>query len=305
MLAAEVYVGGVLPSLAAVPYDVDGKRVHSNTSAYPGNGDVLCTAHDLLQFAMFHLKDHLPDQRAVLSDDGIDLMQGEDGSSNGRYELGWSIDVDDNGLRSAYHGGHTTGAGNFMRLIPSQDLALVILCNTELEASKLLEIQRAIVAAVIPEHGEVARQSTAAESGDDGETETAKPAESEEVRPPEPRFPEELQGTWHGKIVAHDREIQVTLVIGSDMAQITLAGQDQYTVDFSVVTPSFLLGTFPGEIPAQDIARYEQHVRLALLRGEDGLSGQATAVGWRDDRKTSCELSSWIALKSRGASAQR
>jgi hypothetical protein len=96
--------------------------------------------------------------------------------------------------------------------------------------------------------------------------------------------------------VAHDREIETTLTIGDGGARILLAGQDRCDVDFTVVTSGFLLGTFPGTIPTEDIARYDVKVRLALVRNEGRLSGQATAVGWREDRQTDCELSSWIEL---------
>ena len=75
-----------------------------------------------------------------------------------------------------------------------------------------------------------------------------------------------------------------------------MSGQEERGVDFSVVSSGFLFGTFQGSIPTPDIGRYEHWVRLAVRHTGDTLFGQATAVGWREDRQTDCELSSWIEL---------
>jgi hypothetical protein len=97
--------------------------------------------------------------------------------------------------------------------------------------------------------------------------------------------------------VAYDREIELTLVLDSEGGAIAkLAGQGEQPIDLSYASDSFLLGTFVGSIPTPDIALYNHSVRLALVRTGTTLSGQATAVGWREDRQTECELSSWIEL---------
>ena len=89
----------------------------------------------------------------------------------------------------------------------------------------------------------------------------------------------------------------MSLVLSNDEgARIKLSGQEECGVDFSVISSVFLLGTFQGSIPTPDIARYDNWVRLAIRNTGDKLSGQATAVGWRKDRQTDCELSSWIDL---------
>ncbi len=296
MRAAQVYAGGDLPRHAARSYFGDnGEPVPHNTSAYFGNGDVYCSAHDLLRFAMFHLTNKLPDQRAVLGNSTIEAMQREEPPSNTEYGLGWIFDVDDLGYRLVYHGGQTTGASNLMVMTPSENLAYVILSNTDYDPQKLLHIHHAIRAALISGYAE------AHLSGSDSETDDADERPRDEI--PAQRFPEELLGTWRGRIVAYDREIGVTLVIDNeDGARVGLAGQDEHRIDFSYVSSSFLFGTFPGSIPTPDISRYDHSVRMALVRTGDKLTGEATAVGWREDRRTDCELSSWIELEkeSRG-----
>ena len=290
MPTAQVYMGDELRSNAAKSYyGVNGKPVPQNLHAYPGAEDVYCNAHDLLRFAMFHLKNRLPDQARLLADSTIDAMQRVEPPSNTRYGLGWAFDFDELGFRSVHHGGQTTGVSNLMALVPSENLAYVILSNTDYEASKLLRIHDGIRAALIPEYREAEL--------DRAEAEPDEPEERAAEAVSAPAFPEELLGTWEGRIVAYDRVIGVSLLLSNDEgAKIELSGQEECNVDFSVVSSGFLFGTFPGSIPTPDIARYEHSVRLALVRTENKLAGQATAVGWRVDRQTDCELSSWIGL---------
>jgi CubicO group peptidase (beta-lactamase class C family) len=298
MGACQVFVAGdefeVPPAKSY--YGINGEPVPRSTSAYPGPDDVYCSAQDLLRFAMFHLKDHLPDQMQILSDSAIDEMQRQNPPSNTRYGLGWSFDVDRLGFRSMYHGGQTIGVSNFIVFVPSEDLAVVILANTDYSASRLLHIQGAVRAALIPEYGVV--NPWASDAADplqyEADTSAVPAIDAVSTQP----FPEEMLGTWEGKIVAYDREIDVSLVLSNaEGARIELSGQGEYPVSFTVISSGFLLGTFPGRITTADIERYHNWIRLAIQRTGDTLSGQATAVGWRKDRQTHTEQSAWIELE--------
>jgi CubicO group peptidase (beta-lactamase class C family) len=292
MSAAQVYVGEELtPATATSYYGIDGKPVPQSLASYWGSGGTYCSARDLLQFAMFHLKNHLPGQRALLADSTIDMMR----SAGNEYGLGWSIDVDGVGLQSVYHGGQSTGVSNFMALVPSENLALVILSNTDYDANKLLHIQGAIRAALIPGYNGLNLWALTAEDRSEVETEPSEVQVKDEVSTQQ--FPADLLGRWEGQIVAYDRRIGVSLILSNDGgARITLSGQQEHAVDFSVISSVFLFGTFQGSIPTPDIARYDNWVRLAVRHTGNKLSGQATAVGWREDRQSDCELSSWIEL---------
>lgn len=300
MEACQVYVAGdqfkVRP--AESYYGINGQAVPTSTSAYPGPDDVYCSAPDLLRFAMLHLKDNLPDQKRILSDAAIDEMQRQDPPSNTRYGLGWGFDVDQLGLRSMHHGGQTIGVSNFMVFVPSEDVAVVILANTDYAASRLLHIQGAVRAALIPEYAGINPWASAAEDPLHAETDTlAVPAGDAASAQP---LPEAMLGTWEGKIVAYDRQIDVTLVLSNDEgAKIELSGQGEYAVNFTVISSVFLLGTLPGSIPTSDIERYHNWIRLAVRYAGDRLSGSATAVGWRRDRQTHTEQSAWIELERR------
>ncbi len=177
-----------------------------------------------------------------------------------------------------HHGGQTIGVSNFMVFVPSEDVAVVILANTDYAASRLLHIQGAVRAALIPEYAGVNPWASAAEDLLQAETDTlAVPAGDAASAQP---FPEAMLGTWEGMIVAYDREIDVTLVLSNDAgATIELAGQGEYAVNFTVISHNW--------------------IRLAVRYAGDRLSGSATAVGWRRDRQTHTEQSAWIELERR------
>ena len=267
----------------AICYTPDFNLIPRYWGSYPGADGIYISAHDLIRFAMFHLKDHLQDQRAILSDETIDKMQEAYPPSNTRYGIGWCFDINEAGYRSVYHGGEGPGSDNFMRLIPAEDMALVILSNTEI-GDHLGEIQEEICAALIPGFAKV---------GKDNQT------NNEPVK--EKKIPEGLLGKWKGKIVAYDREIDVELKISNaEGAKISLSGQPERKMDLAVVTDGFLLGNFLGVIPTPDASRHPDKIRLALVRQGNRLSGQATADQWVEERQMRYELSSWVELNKIG-----
>lgn len=277
MTQTKVFERGLSIDHSAICYTPDFKPIPNYVGSYPGSDGIYFSAHDLIRFAMFQLKDHLKDQYAILTDETIDKMQEDYPPSNTRYGIGWAIDVNDAGYRSVHHGGEGPGSDNFMRLIPSEDIALVILCNNEI-SDHLYEIQDEICNALIP-----------------GFTKPKKEDQQDNESSAVPQIPEELLGKWKGKIVAYDREIEVELKVNRiEGAIINLSGQQENKIDLSVVTPDFMLGYFSGVIPTPDALRYPDKIRLALVRQGDRLSGSATADQWIEERQMRYELSSWI-----------
>src|SRR5439155_22469304 len=97
----------------------------------PPSGGIYCSAHDLLRFGMFHLKTRLPDQKAILSDASIDAMQNETVEAGGsRYGLSWWVEENRFGFRSVLGQGGTFAAQAWLRLIPSEGIAVVLLANS-------------------------------------------------------------------------------------------------------------------------------------------------------------------------------
>jgi hypothetical protein len=280
MTEAKVHERGSVIDQAAVCYTPEFKPIPAYSPSHPGASDIYCSAHDLIRFAMFHLKHDLQGQKAILSGQTIDHMQEAYPPSSTNYGIGWAFDINELGYRSVHHGGEGPGVDNFMRLIPSEDIALVILCNTEC-GNNLSEIQEEICTALIPKFADIERDKPSRDSG-------------------EQQVQEGFLGTWEGKIVAYDREIGVVLRATEGAGVwVSLSEAQESKVDLAAATDWFLMGNFPGTIPTPDAGRYPEKIRLALVRQGDQITGQATVVGRKEERQGHYELSSWIELSKK------
>jgi len=99
-----------LEAYQAVQYAPDGSPLPRYEIDVPGARAVYGSAHDLIRFGMFHLKNHLPDQQAIISDAAIDEMQRQ--------------------TTVSLLGGYGPGVTNSLVLVPQENLAVVVLSNT-------------------------------------------------------------------------------------------------------------------------------------------------------------------------------
>jgi hypothetical protein len=264
---------------SAVSYTPEFNPIPAHRAAYPGSSDIYGSLHDMIRFALFHLRNPLPDQKKILSVESIKKMQEAYPPANNQYGGGWYFDINELGYRSVYHGGDGPGSDNFMRLIPAEKMALVILCNSEY--SGLGELQEEICTALIPEFARISRSES--------------PSEVVERKIPGGFF-----GSWKGKIVAYDREIEVELkMTESGGATILLSEQTVGKLDLVIITENFLLGYFPGVVPTPDALRYPGRTRLALIRQGNQMYGQATVDQFVKDWQFKYELSSWVELRKK------
>jgi CubicO group peptidase (beta-lactamase class C family) len=112
--------GGILP----IAFDADGY-----TALYS-------TAGDLARFGMFHLKSHLPDQQAILSDSAIDLLwQYRDTAVEfTTRRLAWD-EQQDYGFQTIQHGGGGPGIHNWLYMIPSENVVIALMSNARYGSS--------------------------------------------------------------------------------------------------------------------------------------------------------------------------
>src|SRR6266852_2697091 len=75
LLNTIVGIGPGLAAYAAARYDNGSHRLPPFAADTPGASTIWSSAHDVVRFGMFQLKDHLPDQRAILTDATLDLMK--------------------------------------------------------------------------------------------------------------------------------------------------------------------------------------------------------------------------------------
>jgi len=249
---------------AAVRYDDSLKAVPFYDFDHRGASAVWVTAHELVRFGMFHLRDHLADQQPILPDSTILVMQHTrtPGDTAHGYALGWGTD-DDHGYRRVSHTGGMPGVSTLLYMFPSQDLAIVALCNQSNPAPFF--IASAIEDALLPGRAQAVVAERATQQGR-----------------PRGAFaaPEELVGEWTGTVRTYDGTLPIALRVKSDEVLVRLGGpQALWTVlNRPRFENSMLEGQFIGTIPTTDAARYPHDLALSLFSDGGKLRGFVASI---------------------------
>jgi hypothetical protein len=234
-----------------------------------GASAVYTSAHELVRFGMFHLKDHLRDQQRVLKDATIDDMHRRytpgDTTASG-YGLGWGID-DDNGYRRVSHTGGMPGVNTALNLYPTEDVAIVVLAN---QSGRLpFDIAQDIASVILPGYG-------------------AKLAESRARARQAPRqafaAPSDLIGEWRGTIRTYQGTVPITLLVKSDDVHVRMGGdRELWTVLNNVSFRNGLLnGQFAGTIPTDDARLHPHNIGVSLWLKDGTLRGWGAAQSTND-----------------------
>ena len=270
---------------AAIPYDGRGFPIPPVTSSTQAAGAIYSSGHDLIRFGMFHLKDHLADQKQILNDKEIQKMQSE-WDPNALYRddyfgLGWYIDEEWNGFHVVYHHGGGPGAHTTLFLIPSEDLAVAVLCN----ANGMIPFQVCdeIVSVLLPKFAENLKKRKQSAGKNLGRRKVDIPAK--------------YIGKWEGKIKTYEGELSVRMLIQKDGDFHIKLGDQLETLINNVSYSNFnISGIFNGKIPTSDNMRHPYIVQIFLISRGNRLSGRVTASALRDGYDA-FNLSSWIELK--------
>lgn len=256
-----------LKAVAAALYN-HGKRLPFMDFDQRGAGYIYSSAHDLVRFGMFHLKEHLPAQRQVLKDSTIDSMVSDavpvDPMEDvGLYGLGWGIRPNEYGpgLTRVRHLGGMPGSSAALVLIPSRRIAVAVVANSEDEET--FNLSDEIVMALVPDHAAQRSKQLAQTTSSPGAF-----------------LPTiDYVGTWKGSVKTWTGELPIRMEIkpGGDI-HVQLADQLETLLDKVVFSNGNLTGSFQGTIPTPDADR-ERHTVLLdqlVLRGNT-LSGAALA----------------------------
>lgn len=280
MTHTSVDIGPGLERFAAMRYGKDGEPVPFYEFDHPGASAVYSSAHDLVRFAGFHLKNHLSGQKAILSDASIDAMHvpadlqavREDG---GGYGVGFGVRTKD-GYRVVSHTGGMAGVATSMQIFPDRNIAVVVLTNSSSPASRIIADK--INAIMLPGW---------------------KPAPT---TPPEPKTTAfapsaDLVGTWKGTLTTPTKEMPVELAFQPDgMIRATFGDQLPTLVSKARFEKGYFDGDLNARIPNPETLRYSYSVHLSLkLRGTT-LNGAATAIGDGDNQRVRNALTHWITL---------
>ena len=118
-----VHIGPGLEDFTATRYTPDGTPIPFYDFDHPGGSAVFSSAHDLVRFGMFHLKNHLSDQRPIIyrrfdrRDAATDLPRG--GRQRIRHRLG--VADQQEGLAHCVHRGGMAGVSTNLVLLPDQN----------------------------------------------------------------------------------------------------------------------------------------------------------------------------------------
>jgi len=280
MTRTSVGIGPGLKDYAAQRYDANQKPIPFYDFDHRGASAVFSSAHDLVRFGMFHLKNHLPDQKQILKDETIDAMKVEKdpNAANKEYRFGWREKMNDHGYRSISHTGGMPGVSTEIKLIPSEDIALVVLCNSR--CKPVYEIDNEILASLLPRF---ARNLEA-------EKRKAEKKVDKKIS-----LPRTLLGKWEGQIKTYSGVMPIQMIFQND-GDIHVKIENQLeTLLNSVNFKDFILtGVFNEEIKTEDTSCFPHTIHLKMkLRGKR-LYGYANATA-----RPFFSISSWIELREK------
>jgi CubicO group peptidase (beta-lactamase class C family) len=275
-----VNIGPGLEKYQAVRYSGDGTPIPFYDFDHPGGSAVYASAHDLVRFGMFHLKSHLPDQKAILKDETIDEMQKAtvDTSPNTGYGIGWAITEYPGGHRRVEHSGGMGGVSTLLRFYPAEKIAIVVLGN----ASSTLpgQVMEQIVAVVAPDSARSPGAQNQAPSEQD-----FKPSGA-------------LLGAWQGKVHTYKGEHSFRLLFQPDGdVHAKLGSQFETLLNRPQFKDGYLSGSFSGDIGTEDANRTRYLLQLSLKLRGDVLNGAMTAQSVALGRRVGNALTHWVELK--------
>ena len=287
-----VDIGPGLEKHAAVRYNPENEPIPFYDFDHPGASAVFSSAHDLVRFGMFHLKNRLPEQRRIITNKSIDIMakesyarpQGNISRKEFGYGLGWSVRKNNKGLKIVGHGGGMGGVRTQLVLLPDQDVAIVILCNKS--TSLVTELENKILEHLFPKQFETPSQITSN-------------TEDEKAKKIGPRSIEEkkLYGTWSGGVETYNGEKEVNLKIDkSGYAFIRIDDQPWSVLNKLSFENNFLNGEFQGDLGTDDVNRVKYKLRLDVKYRQNKLNGALIAVPVPEKRVRNA-LTHWVELK--------
>ena len=296
-----VYVGLNRKEDPAVKYTPDGSAIPPCDSDSPAAGSIYGSVHDLIRFAMFHLKNARADQRAIITNAAIDTMQRptpetgpmreweREGSG---YGIGWRISVTEDGLLVVHHSGGMQGASTILALVPDENIAVAALSNTHSPWPEAIAVQ--IGRTLLPGRLE----------------DIPAPGNGPTDRPPFSPGPE-LVGSWEGHVHTYRGEISLELEIGeSGSVYATLdeqprddlqsvSWQDDYPTFHNAGGGPFLRGWMWGDIGTEDVNRGRPYTLwIELKQRGNVLNGSMIALSQR--KNPTGPLTHWVELKRKG-----
>jgi CubicO group peptidase (beta-lactamase class C family) len=294
MTHTSIHVAPGLEPFAATRYDTQMKPIPFYDFDHRGASAVYSSAHDLVRFGMFHLKNHLPDQKRILKDETIDAMKvvTSPGTSGNGYGVSWNVVKDDNSYTRVSHTGGMPGVSTILNLYPEANLAVVVLTNAG-GGGVISGVANEIAATVLPRYAQTRRSRPAPVA-------PATPAPFAGGTAP----PAELLGQWRGFLHTYDQKIPFNLTFQPDGDVHARLNGDLVALvnQVSFTSTGNFNGRFIGTIPTADVNRHRHTIQLNLWLRDGKLRGQASAQ--TTQQPVHYALTSYVELVKAGPASQ-
>jgi CubicO group peptidase (beta-lactamase class C family) len=260
------------PSIqVAKTYDNDLKLLPDLYNNTEGAGNLYSSAHDLMQFSALYLGTNKL-TKPILSRENIQSVRNssENGAFNPlfasptSYGFGWYIQPNDGGYKTMWHEGGMPGASSFIKLIPSESIAVAAITNVADKNEFIEMVANDLIKVILPSYRPEALNPTA----------NYKPYESQS----------EYLGKWTGVIHVQNRELPCTLFfqpkgeLHITYAEARNAAKPQEATFRGMLNGKSFMGSFEGALPSDDLQRQPpQRLVLHLIREENVLSGRMAA----------------------------
>jgi len=242
-----------------------------------GASGVYSSAHDLVRFGMFHLTNHLKEQKPILKDETIVLMKeaADPRLPKHGYRLGWSVG-ETFGHKIVAHGGGMPGVRTTLRLLTEENISVVVLCNGQIKDIGL--VNHLIFSTLLPEYAT--------------KWDEMQKKQKEKGQDQKPNFtpPPELVGRWTGEIITYEGKIPVEMLIEEKgkvwfKVQGEKYGHEKGRSSFEL--PQYVKNIFQAsfniKIPTEDAARAPHQLWLAMGHDQEKMTGMAAARAMKSD----------------------
>jgi CubicO group peptidase (beta-lactamase class C family) len=247
----------------AIGYDDAAKPIRYYTTSTPPSGELYSSAHDLALFAMWNMKNHVNGQKTILEQRWIDELYRPVyvGPSGVATTFGWFTGRLKSGLPYLFKGGGQPGVATKLYMVPSKDLACLVLTNRTDGMELANGVCDQILRSYFPEW---------------------MPPE-EDAGPPSKPFVAtgEIIGRWKGVLKNGGAEEPVRLQVDSSSSATLALGKAPATTILQMQSQGpGVEGMSTGLIESDDAAAFGVRELVVKLIPQDGkLVGRVTARG--------------------------
>lgn len=265
----------------AVRYDTSGNPIPYYTTSTPASGELYSSAHDLARFAMFNMKNPGDERARILDDRWIDELHKPVfvGRSGVATTFGWFLAHLKSGVPVILKNGGQQGVATVLYMIPSENLACLVLTNRSDARELAHSVCDQILASYLPEW--------------------IPPEENADLPPSPFVVTREFGGRWAGMLTDGGANMRVKLEIeSSDSAALALDGKPAEKITELQAEGIAFTGTSTGLIESADAIRNQARtLKIKLIPHEGKLVGRVIAEDGKPGSMPSVMLPYVLTLK--------